>query len=158
MLESEGRRIKRSISIKPSSVRFCTSEMLDRFKKVQLIRTYIEDKQKELAKYNQENLVDSSSIVNGKNLTNIGVFRIYVENYIKTNPNINTEMIYMVRQLEPTERGLPIEIYAFTKEKELTAYEKVQSDIFDHILAVFPEFDLELLENPTGSDFKKLIK
>jgi miniconductance mechanosensitive channel len=158
MLESDGRRIKRSVSIKPSSVRFCTPEMINRFKKIQLIKPYLENKQIELTQYNQENKIDPSSIVNGKNLTNIGVFRIYVENYIKTNPNINTEMVYMVRQLEPTERGLPIEVYAFVKEKELTAYEKIQSDIFDHILAVFPEFDLELLENPTGSDFKKLIK
>ena len=158
MLESDGRRIKRSISIKPSSVHFCTPEMLERLKKIQLIRHYIETKQIELIKYNEENYVDKSSIVNGKNLTNIGVFRIYVENYIKSNPEINTDMVYMVRQLEPTERGLPIEIYAFTREKELTAYERVQSDIFDHILAVFPEFDLELLENPTGSDFKKLAK
>jgi len=156
MSESGGRRIKRSLSIKISSIKFCTVEILDRFKKFQLIEDYIEEQSNNIEKYNEENKIDKSHLINGRHLTNIGIFRVYVEAYVRNNPDINLNMTCMVRQLLPTEKGLPIEIYTFSSRKEWAIYESIMSDMFDHLIASVPEFELEVFQNPTGTDFRKL--
>jgi len=158
MEESGGRRIKRSIQINMNSVKFCTPEMLERFRKIHRITDYIDRKEKELQEYNTRNNVDSSVLVNGRRQTNLGVFRAYVKEYLKHLPRVNTEMIMLVRQLQPTENGIPLEIYVFSADKAWAMYEDLQSDIFDHILAAIPQFDLEVFQNPTGADFRKLAE
>jgi miniconductance mechanosensitive channel len=157
MQNSSGRRIKRAILIKIDSIRFCTDAMLERFQKYQLISEYLTEKRAEISAYNATHNIDTTSLVNGRNMTNIGVFKVYIEMYLKANPNINQEMMIMVRQLPTSELGLPLEIYAFSKDKNWKAYEYIMADIFDHVLAVAPKFDLELFENPAGSDFKQLV-
>ena len=156
MSESGGRRIKRSLNIKISSIKFCTLEMLERFKKFQLIKDYIEEKSNIIDEYNKENKIDKSSLINGRHLTNIGIFRVYAEAYVKNNPDINLNMTCMVRQLLSTEKGLPIEIYTFSNRQEWVTYEGIMSDMFDHLIAAVPEFELEVFQNPTGTDFRKL--
>ena len=156
MSESGGRRIKRSLNIKISSIKFCTLEMLERFKKFQLIKDYIEEKSNKIEEYNKENKIDKSYLINGRHLTNIGIFRVYAEAYVKNNPDINLNMTCMVRQLLPTEKGLPIEIYTFSNRQEWVTYEGIMSDMFDHLIAAVPEFELEVFQNPTGTDFRKL--
>ena len=156
MSESGGRRIKRSLNIKISSIKFCTPEMLEQFKKFQLIKDYIEEKSDKIEEYNKENKIDKSYLINGRHLTNIGVFRVYIEAYVKNNPDINLSMTCMVRQLLPTEKGLPIEIYTFSNRQEWVTYEGIMSDMFDHLIAAVPEFELEVFQNPTGTDFRKL--
>ena len=156
MSESGGRRIKRSLNIKVSSIKFCTLEMLERFKKFQLIKDYIEEKSNKIEEYNKENKIDKSYLINGRHLTNIGIFRVYAEAYVKNNPDINLNMTCMVRQLIPTEKGLPIEIYTFSNRQEWVTYEGIMSDMFDHLIAAIPEFELEVFQNPTGTDFRKL--
>jgi miniconductance mechanosensitive channel len=158
MQQSTGRRIKRSINIKKDTIGFCNSEMLDKFQKMELISDFVIQRRKEIKEYNAEHNVDTSTLVNGRNMTNIGVFKIYIENYLYANPNINEEMMIMVRQLPSSEFGLPLEIYAFSKSKEWKVYENVMSGIFDHILSVVPYFDLQLFESPAGSDFQKLLR
>ena len=157
MSESGGRRIKRSLNIKISSIKFCTEEMLERFKKFQLIKDYIEEKNNKIEVYNKENKIDKSCLINGRHLTNIGIFRVYAEAYVKNNPDINLNMTCMVRQLLPTEKGLPIEIYTFSNRQEWVIYESIMSDMFDHLIAAVPEFELEVFQNPTGTDFRKLL-
>lgn len=157
MSESGGRRIKRSIRIKISSIRFCTPELIDRFKHIQLISQYLDRSLTEVQTYNKEHNVDTRLLVNGRHLTNIGVFRIYADSYIKSLPNINHEMTTMVRQLEPDEKGLPIEIYCFSNIKEWVAYERIVADIFDHLLASVPLFDLRVFEYPSGDDVSHII-
>lgn len=156
MSNSGGRRIKRSISIDMNTIQFCTEDMLNRFSKIQYISNYIEKTKAELQENNKLEQVDNSSLVNGKRMTNIGTFRAYVKAYLMNNPMINQEMTFLVRQLEPTEHGLPIEIYVFSKDQEWANYEDIQANIFDHILAVVPEFDLRIFQDPSGMDFKKL--
>lgn len=156
MQVSGGRRIKRHISVKISSVRFVSNEMYNRLLKVQLIKNYLEGKQKEIDEFNLENAIDKSNLINGRHMTNLGVFRVYTKAYLANNPNINTEMAFMVRHLQSTDTGIPIEIYAFSHHKEWVAYETVMADIFDHLLAAIPEFELEVFESPTGQDFNKL--
>lgn len=156
MSESGGRRIKRSLNIKISSIKFCSLEMLEKFKKFQLISDYIEEKSNKIEEYNKENKIDKSNLINGRHLTNIGIFRAYAEAYVKNNPDINLNMTCMVRQLLPTETGLPIEIYTFSNRQEWVTYESIMSDMFDHLIAAVPEFELEVFQNPTGTDFRKL--
>jgi len=156
MEDSGGRRIKRSIIIDMSSIKFCTPEMLERFKKFRNVSEYVETTEAKLENFNKKHQIDNSILVNGRRQTNIGVFRAYLEGYLKNREDISKEMTFLVRQLQPTERGLPIQIYVFSKVKAWVAYEDIQSDIFDHIFAVVPEFDLELFQNPTGTDFKAL--
>ncbi len=156
MESSEGRRIKRALNIKIDSIKFCSYEMLERFKKFQLITNYIEEKQKTISDYNTENNIDISELINGRNLTNIGLFRIYIEQYLKQNPNINNNMTCMVRQLPPNEFGVPIEVYAFSKNKVWTEYEAIMADIFDHLFAVTSNFELEIFERPSSRDFNKI--
>ena len=153
---SGGRRIKRYVNIDLGSIKFCNSEMLVRFKSIQLISQYIQNRQEEILVYNKKHQVDESTLVNGRRLTNIGVFRSYVEAYLKQHPMIHNDMTFLIRQLSPSENGLPIEIYVFCKNTNWTAYEAIQADIFDHILAVVPEFDLRVFQEPSGSDFQKI--
>lgn len=156
MQESGGRRIKRAINIDMGSIRFCNEEMLERFGKVQYIAAYIEHKKRELAEYNHAKSVDNTSLVNGRRMTNVGTFRAYVSAYLENHPQINRNMTFLIRQLSPTEHGLPIEIYVFSQDQVWANYEAIQADIFDHILAVIPEFDLRVYQSPTGNDFQAL--
>ena len=154
MQESGGRRIKRSINIDVNTIKFCDEEMLARFARIQHIAAYIEGKKEELAAYNQELRADLSSPANGRRLTNVGTFRAYVVAYLRHHPMVNRDMTFLIRHLAPTEHGLPIEIYVFCKDIVWANYEAVQADIFDHILAIVPEFDLRLFQAPTGGDFR----
>ena len=149
MSESDGRRIMRSITIDTKSVKFCTPEMIERFKNIERIQKYLEDKEEDIVEYNKANKIDTSNIINGRQQTNLGVFRAYILSYIKSNPNINQNMTRMVRQLQPTEFGIPLQVYAFSKDKEWTKYEEIQSDIFDHIIAAAPLFDLKIFQRPS---------
>ncbi|MBO3098130.1 mechanosensitive ion channel family protein [Gelidibacter pelagius] len=146
MQSSGGRRIKRSILIKSKSIHFITDEEIENLKKIQLITQYLEDKQEELAEYNRVNNIDQSNLVNGRNLTNLGVFRIYLQTYIERHPGIHKDMSLMVRQLQPTSQGIPLEIYAFSNDIRWVNYESIMSDIFDHIFSSINYFDLELFE------------
>lgn len=157
MTESGGRRIKRSIHIDMNSVKFCTPEMIERFSKIQLLRDYMDFKKKEIEEYNLAHHVDTSSLVNGRNLTNIGTFRVYIAAYLKNHPQIHQDMTFLIRHLQPTASGLPIEIYVFSKDQVWAHYENIQADIFDHILAVVPEFELRVFQNPSGNDFKRAL-
>lgn len=157
MEESEGRRIKRHINIKISSVKFCDNDLYNRLHKVERIKDYIQEKYAEIELSNQENQTDKSVLINGRHMTNIGIFRVYAEKYLEQNPLINKNMTFMVRQLQPTENGLPIEVYAFSIEKELEKFEVVAADIFDHLLAAVPYFDLEIFQSPSGSDMRAAL-
>ena len=156
MAESGGRRIKRAVNIDMSSIRFCDEMMLKRFAKIQYIAEYIEKTKQELEAFNQSENVDNASLANGRRMTNIGTFRAYVVAYLRNHPMINMEMTFLVRQLPPGQHGLPIEVYVFSKDQVWANYEAIQADIFDHILAVVPEFDLRVYQDPTGTDFRRL--
>lgn len=156
MQESGGRRIMRSINIDLGTVKFCDQEMLDRFAKIQYIQDYLDAKKKEIGRYNEEIGAGSDCLVNGRHLTNLGTFRAYVVAYLRHHPQINQEMTFLVRQLQPGPDGVPIQIYVFCKDKVWANYEAIQADIFDHILAVVPEFDLRLFQNPSGTDFRRI--
>lgn len=156
MEESDGRRMMRSINIDMKSVRFCDEELLNKFQQFRLIRDYVTEKQNEINEHNKKLGIDDFSIPNGRRQTNLGVFRKYLEEYLKANQNINQDMTFLVRHLQPSETGLPIEIIAFSKEKRLNPFEEIQADIFDHILAVIPEFGLRLFQLPSGHDIKDL--
>ncbi len=157
MQESGGRRIKRSISLKMSCIRFCSDEDLERYSKIQRVRDYIKRRSAEIEEYNREHKIDTdASIVNGRRMTNIGILRAYILQYLRDNPKINHEMTCMVRQLAPTETGVPLEIYCFTATVAWLEYEPIQGDIFDHILASVQHFDLEVFEGPAGSDYLNL--
>lgn len=156
MEESGGRRIKRSIQINMNSVKFCTPEMLARFRRIHRLTEYIDRKEEELLEYNTSHNIDSSVMVNGRRQTNLGVFRAYAKEYLKHHPKVNTDMTMLVRQMQPTAAGIPIEIYVFSADKAWANYEDMQSDIFDHLLAVIPQFELEVFQEPTGADFRKL--
>lgn len=156
MQESGGRRMKRSININMQSVKFCTPEMLDKFRKIRLIRDYIAAKETELNAFNLENGIDDEVLINGKRQTNLGVFRAYLQAFMRNNPMVHQEMTLLIRQLQSTDLGIPVEIYVFSKTTEWAAFEDLQSDIFDHILAVVPEFDLQVFQSPTGDDFRKI--
>ncbi|WP_310556489.1 mechanosensitive ion channel domain-containing protein [Flavobacterium sp.] len=152
MIDADGRRIKRHVLIKSTSIRFIREEELEDFKQIQLIKTYIEKKQLDISKYNQTNNIDKSLSVNGRNLTNFGLFRKYLTNYLENYPGLNKDMIILCRHLQPTSQGIPLEIYVFTKDKRFVNYEYIMSDIFDHILASVVYFDLEIFEMPSGKN------
>ena len=154
MEESGGRRIKRHLNIDVKSIHFLNDEEIDMAEKVKLISSYIAEKKAEIKQANPENEIP----VNQKRLTNIGTFRKYIEAYLQNHPKIHNDMTFLVRQLQPSEKGLPIEIYVFSNDQEWANYEAIQSDIFDHILAIVPEFNLKVFQNPTGDDFNKLIQ
>ncbi len=157
MEESGGRRITRSIFIDINSVKFCTDEMLMNFEKISYITDYIRQTQQEVQDFNLSQQIDNSVIVNGRRQTNLGVFRAYLKSYLQNNNDIQQEMTFLVRHLAPTEKGLPIQIYCFTKTTEWEKYENIQADIFDHILAAISFFDLKTFQNPTGADFKSIV-
>ncbi|NQY10843.1 MAG: mechanosensitive ion channel family protein [Flavobacteriales bacterium] len=150
MSDAKGRRIKRSFNIDMNSIKFCTDERIVEYKKVELLKEYIDSMQSEIASYNGENKHDKSAMLNGRNLTNIGLFREYALQYLKANEELRKDLTLMVRQLAPTEHGLPIEIYCFSKNIEWVDYEGIQGDIFDHLLSAISDFDLRIFQNPTG--------
>ena len=156
MSESGGRRIKRAIHIDLSSIKFCNDEMLECFRKFDLIKNYIAEKQEEITHYNKEHTLNPEQLINGRSQTNIGVFRAYIIAYLKNHPKIHQGMTFLVRHLEPTQYGLPIQIYVFSNDQVWANYEGIQADIFDHLLAAVPEFDLRVFQNPTGYDFSRL--
>lgn len=158
MEDSGGRRVKRAIRMKISSIKFCDSEMIDRFSKFELIKDYLSERGDEIAAHNQTLDSDTGFPVNGRHLTNLGVFRKYAERYVSANSNTHQGMTKMVRQLAPTSEGVPIELYFFTKTTDWGEYEGIQADVFDHLLASVHLFDLEVFENPTGADFQKLLE
>jgi miniconductance mechanosensitive channel len=156
MQKAGGRRIKRSIHIDLSSVKFCDDNLLEKFKKFQLIKDYIERKEIEIENDNNEKEVDTSIIINGRRMTNIGTFREYLKAYLKNREDINSGLTFLVRQLTPGPSGIPIEIYVFADTTNWAKYEEIQADIFDHIFAVITEFELNIFQNPTGKDFREL--
>lgn len=156
MKEFGGRRIKRSIFIDLNSVVFCTPEMIEKFKKINYLKDYILEKEKELAEYNKQKNSESKLRINGRYITNIGTFRVYIEAYLENNPKLLKDLPQMVRQLPPTENGLPLEIYAFTNVTEWEAYEVIQADIFDHIFSIIEDFGLRIFQSPTGYDMKQI--
>jgi len=153
MKESGVRRIKRAINIDITSIKFCNEELLERLEKVPYLKEYIVSKRAELDDYKQGYRENIAGISKGVGLTNIGIFRVYVENYLKNHPNICDNLTQIVRQLPPTETGLPIEVYAFINKTDWEEYEIIQAEIFDHIFAVVPEFDLRIYQEPSSYDF-----
>jgi miniconductance mechanosensitive channel len=158
MSESGGRRIKRPIHIDQSSVRFLSDEEIEKLSQFAVLREHFETKRSELAKAAESLGREAEHEVNRRRLTNVGVFRAYVRNYLANHPAIHPDMTLLVRQLKPGPDGLPIEIYCFTRTTDWIEYEDVQSDIFDHILAILPEFGLRLFQQPTGADVANLAK
>lgn len=150
MTESGGRRIARSIIIDLDTIKFCTPEMLERYRKFQLITKYIDDKESEIEEFNKKNEIDTSTLVNGRRQTNIGVFREYLLEYLKQNPNLNHNLTLLVRQRDPTEFGVPLQIYCFSAKTDWISYETIQNDIFDHIYAVINQFDLNVYQRPSS--------
>jgi len=146
MVESDGRLIKRSILIDMKSIKFCSQDELEKYSKISYLKTYIDSKNK-----NNENAL---LLNNGRTITNFGIFRKYVEYFLKNNPNINQDSTVVARHRQPSENGIPLEIYCFSKEKNLADYEEVQSELFEHILSIIPEFGLKVFQRPTGDDFK----
>ena len=158
MEESGGRRIKRSISIDMNSISFLTGDQIAKFRKYHLLKDYINTKEKEIEAFNTSLELDDDTVTNGRRMTNLGTFRKYLENYLHNHPKIHQNMTFLVRHLQPTEKGIPMEIYVFRNDQAWANYEAIQSDIFDHILAIMPEFGLRVFQNPTGDDFQKLAK
>ncbi|MCF8361069.1 MAG: mechanosensitive ion channel family protein [Prolixibacteraceae bacterium] len=156
MEESGGRRIMRSISIDMESIKFCDAPMLEKFEKFKLIKDYITTKQKEIEEFNAKMNLSPDDYFNGRRQTNLGIFRKYLDAYLKNHPKVHNEMTFLIRHLEPTEKGIPIQVYVFSKENEWAKYEAVQADIFDHIIAVLPEFGLRIFQIPSGHDLRTL--
>ena len=158
MQESGGRRIKRSINIDMRSITFCTKDMIEKFKNIKYLHDYIEAKTAEIEAYNKEIRLQPGDLINGRHLTNVGTFRMYLVEYLKNHPKIHKDMTFLVRQLPPGKNGLPIEIYVFSSDQAWANYETIQADIFDHILAVLPEFDLKIYQEPSGWDIQQLAE
>jgi len=154
MLNSNGRRIKRHVLVKATTIRFLDEKELQNLKKIQLVTGYIENRQNEIEKFNTTHKVDKSVLINGRNMTNFGLFRKYITQYLSQYPGLNKEMILLCRQLQSTPHGVPLEIYTFSNDKRFENYEYIMSDVFDHIFASITYFDLELYEMPSEkSDF-----
>jgi len=156
MEDSGGRRIKRSISIDVDSIRHCDEEMLDRLEGVDRIRDYVRETRNRVADANRETAGNASVPVNGRRMTNIGTFRKYMEAYLREIPEVHPEMTFLVRQLQPTDRGLPIEVYFFSKDQRWVQYEAIQADIFDHFFASLPYFGLRAFQLPSSRAFAAL--
>ncbi|MGS2726212.1 mechanosensitive ion channel family protein [Psychroserpens sp. BH13MA-6] len=150
MQSSGGRRIKRSIILKAKSIKYLDNDHIEKLKKIELITDYLAQRQKDINAANEAKNVDKSVLINGRNMTNLGVFRKYLQTYIEQHSAVNKEMFIMVRQLAPTPQGLPLEIYCFSSDKRWENYEYIMSDIFDHALAAVPYFDLEVFELQAG--------
>lgn len=151
MMDSGGRRIKRVIWLRQNSIKFLSEEEIDDLKRIGLLKGYLERRGKEIIAENEKKGVDKSIAVNGRNMTNLGVFRKYVLEYLENHPAINHDMTTMVRHLDPTPQGLPLEIYCFSKDKKWENYEYIMADIFDHVMAAAPQFDLEIFEFSSNS-------
>lgn len=156
MNASGGRRIKRSLAIKMNSIQFLSEKDIEHYKKIELISSYTTEISEEIKQYNSVNNIDKSLLINGRNLTNFGMFRKYLDEYLAQHPKINQDLLFMSRQLAPTPEGIPLEIYAFSSEKQWLLYERVMADIFDHIFASIPYFNLEVFEYPSGKDVLNL--
>lgn len=156
MTESGGRRIKRAIYIDMTSVRFCDQPLLDHLDSIRLLKPYLDRKKEEIQVHNTELGLDPDDMVNGRHLTNLGTFRGYIIEYLRSLPQVRKEMTLMVRQLAPTPEGLPLEVYTFSAEQEWSVYESIQSDIFDHLFAILPEFGLRVFQSPTGHDLQSI--
>jgi miniconductance mechanosensitive channel len=152
MLDSKGRRIKRHILIKAQSIRFLKESELEELKRIQLIAKYIDTRQSEINKFNTSHDIDKSLLINGRNMTNFGLFRKYITQYLSQYPGLNKDMILLCRQLQPTPQGIPLEIYTFSNDKRFENYEYIMADIFDHIFASITYFDLEIYEMPSGKN------
>ncbi|TXC78520.1 mechanosensitive ion channel family protein [Luteibaculum oceani] len=157
MTEGGGRRIKRSVYIDKTSIHHVSNEQIEKFKEIKLLNEFLDNRLKEIEDYNKERGIDISNGVNGRRMTNIGVFRYYVEFYLKQHPQINTDMTCMVRQLQATPNGLPLEVYAFCKDKRWVEFEAISADIFDHIFSVAKHFEIRFFQNPSGNDFKAIM-
>ena len=158
MQESGGRRIKRALKIKISSIRYLTEDEINELKSIHLLKPFIEKRQKEIDEYNSKNKIDQNNLVNGRRMTNIGLFRNYIVNYSKQNPHIHQNFSLMVRQLDPTENGLPLELYMFTNSTVWAEYEEIMSDTFDHLFAAIKYFHLEIFELPASDDIRQFLK
>ncbi len=156
MSQSGGRRIKRALLLDMNSIRFCTPEMLEKYSKFISVKEYLLKKQEEAASSNKEHDSEKGVIENNNQQTNIGIFRAYLKSYLTNHPKINQNMTLLIRYLPPTPKGLPIEIYVFSNDQVWTNYEDIQADIFDHIIAILPEFDLRVFQEPSGFDFQSL--
>jgi len=157
MSQSGGRHIKRSIHIDMSCIKFCDNGMLERFSEIHRLKNFLDSRIRDIEEHNRTIIKNHSSVVDLRNLTNIGVLRYYILHYLKEHPKIHNDSdkwTFMVRQLPPGENGLPIEVYVFSNDVKWENYEELMSDIFDHILAVIPLFDLRVFQNPTGGDFR----
>jgi miniconductance mechanosensitive channel len=150
MSQSGGRRIKRSIILKATSIKYLTNDNIEKLKHIESITTYLSQRQKDINISNTEKNIDKSVLINGRNMTNIGVYRKYLQTYVEQHSAVNKDMTIMVRQLGPTAQGLPLEIYCFSSDKRWENYEYIMSDIFDHALAAVPYFDLEIYELSAG--------
>ncbi len=155
MKQAGGRRIKRAILIDQRSVRFLEKEQIERLRKIQILKKYIDEKERELAEYNRVHNIDDSVLVNGRRMTNLGTFRAYLNEYLRQHPKLRKDMTMMVRQLSPTPDGIPLEIYCFSRDTQWVNYEGIQADIFDHILASIPEFGLRVYQRPSGYDLER---
>jgi len=158
MSEAGGRRIKRSINLDMNSVRFADGELMDKFKRFELLKPYLDSKLEEVHEYNSSKLSDMNELINGRHLTNVGTFRAYCLAYLREHEQIHQDMTLLVRQLQPNPEGLPIEIYVFSKDTRWAFYEDIQADIFDHLLAVIPEFQLKVYQKPSGKDLELIGK
>ena len=159
MEQSGGRRIKRSINIDLTSIKLCDDKMISNLNKIDLLSSYLKDKKTSLSKSNKNiQRGDDFHYLNSRNLTNIGTFRAYIVAYLRNHENINENMTFLIRQLPPSENGLPIEIYVFSNDNKWANYENIQSDIFDHLIASTKYFDLRIFQNPSGHDFKSIVK
>lgn len=158
MQESGGRRIMRSLIIDVRSIRFLKLAEIERLRESYLLKDYIEKKLDEVHEYNRKNMINSSAITNARWLTNIGTFRIYAFEYLKHHPNTHKGLLTLVRQLEPTDHGLPLQIYTFTDTIQWAQYEQIQADIFDHLLSILPEFGLRHYQEPSGHDFEAFLR
>lgn len=156
MKDFGGRRFKRSVYIDMNSIVFCSPEMIEKFKKINCLKEYITQKEAELNNFNNKQNYDKEFHINGRFLTNIGTFRIYIQKYLEDNPMLRKDMSIFVHQLAPTENGLPIEICAFTKTIDWEEYETIQADIFDHIFSIAEEFELRIFQNPSGHDMRQI--
>lgn len=158
MVQSGGRRIKRALYIDVHSVRFVDAGMTERFRKFHLVADHMDSRQREIDAFNRQHHFDTSVLINGRRMTNLGVFRTYVERYLRNHPMIRQDMTILVRQLATESRGIPLEIYCFTGTTEWSAYESIQSDIFDHLFAAATSFDLELFQEPSGADISSAAR
>lgn len=157
MFDIGGRRIKRALRIDMRSVRFADEAMIERWRKIALLAPYLAEKQAEIDAYNRQSNTDLTILGNGRRITNLGTFRAYCLAYLRAHPRIHQEMLMLVRQLEPTEHGLPLEIYAFTNDTRWVVYEGIQADIFDHLVAIANQFELRIFQQPSGHDIQEAI-